>query len=214
MQAQAWFEIIGYIASILIAISLMMSSILRLRIINLIGSAFFSVYGLLIHAYPVAAVNFFIVLIDIYYLYQMLSTKEYFTLLEVRPDSAYLLRFLAFYEKDIQKFLPGFRYDPQRAGLVLFVLRNLVPAGVVIGQLRPDARLLVDLDFVIPGYRDFKAGDYIFRRHSETFLERGIREVYSRAGNPAHESYLRRMGFQPGGELEGEACYSLKLQGV
>jgi hypothetical protein len=60
------FEIIGYVSSILIAISLMMSSILRLRIINLIGAVLFTIYGLGIRAYPVAAVNFLIVLIDLY----------------------------------------------------------------------------------------------------------------------------------------------------
>jgi hypothetical protein len=63
------YEIIGYIASILVAVSLMMSSILKLRVINLIGAACFTVYGLLIDAYPVAVVNFIIVLIDLYYLY-------------------------------------------------------------------------------------------------------------------------------------------------
>ena len=35
-------EIIGYIASVLVAISLMMSSILRLRIINLVGASVFA----------------------------------------------------------------------------------------------------------------------------------------------------------------------------
>ncbi len=65
MSLLSVYEIIGYIASALVAISLMMSSILKLRVINLIGAAFFTVYGLLIGAYPVAVVNFIIVLIDI-----------------------------------------------------------------------------------------------------------------------------------------------------
>jgi|ERR1051325_4597590 hypothetical protein len=51
------YELIGYVASVLVAISLTMTSILRLRIINLTGSACFTLYGLLIGAYPVAIVN-------------------------------------------------------------------------------------------------------------------------------------------------------------
>ncbi len=87
MSLLSVYEIIGYIASALVAISLMMSSILKLRVINLIGAAFFTVYGLLIGAYPVAVVNFIIVRIDLYYLYEIFAAKEYFALLEVPNDS-------------------------------------------------------------------------------------------------------------------------------
>ena len=57
MNSQLVLELVGYVASILVAISLMMSSILKLRLINLVGSAAFVVYGALIGAYPVAVVN-------------------------------------------------------------------------------------------------------------------------------------------------------------
>ena len=71
-------EIIGYAASVLVAISLMMSAIVKLRIINLIGCIFFTVYGVIIGAYPVAIVNGFIGLVNIYYLFEIFSSKEYF----------------------------------------------------------------------------------------------------------------------------------------
>ncbi|MDQ3309820.1 MAG: hypothetical protein M3497_06800, partial [Gemmatimonadota bacterium] len=104
---QRWIlELVGYVASALVAISLMMSSILKLRVINLFGSAFFTIYGVLIGAYPVAVVNLFIVFINLYYLRQMLGTKEYFKLLEIKPDSDYLRYFLSFYQQDIGRFLP------------------------------------------------------------------------------------------------------------
>jgi len=72
------YEIIGYTASALVAISLMMSSIVKLRVINLIGAALFTLYGLLIGAYPVAVLNFSIVLIDLYYLRETIKSKVYF----------------------------------------------------------------------------------------------------------------------------------------
>lgn len=74
------YEIVGYIASALVAVSLMMSSIFRLRVINLVGAALFTVYGLLIGAYPVAAMNLFIVLIDLYYLRDMVSIAKRLTI--------------------------------------------------------------------------------------------------------------------------------------
>ena len=58
----------GYLASVVVAISLMMSNIKKLRWLNLLGATLFVAYGMAIQAYPVAAVNFFIVLIDAYYL--------------------------------------------------------------------------------------------------------------------------------------------------
>jgi GNAT superfamily N-acetyltransferase len=204
-------ELIGYIASILVAISLMMSSVLKLRIINLVGALFFTAYGLLIQAYPVAVVNFFIVLINLYYLNEMRSTEEYFRLLEVEPASEYLNYFLDFHTKDIQKFQPGFNFTPAGDQLAFFVLRNLIPAGLVIGQVREGVRFFVKLDYVIPGYRDFKIGKFVFSDRVQAFRERGIRQIYTEPGNPAHARYLQRMGFHPEPGPHGENLYCLQL---
>ena len=65
------FEMLGYSASVLVAVSLMMQSVVKLRMINLVGAILFTVYGLLIGAFPVAFLNGFIVVANIYYLHQM-----------------------------------------------------------------------------------------------------------------------------------------------
>jgi len=80
MEILLVYEIIGYVASLLVAVSLMMRSVLKLRIINLLGAAAFTLYGLLIDAYPVAVMNLFIVLIDLYYLREFITSKGYFSL--------------------------------------------------------------------------------------------------------------------------------------
>lgn len=67
------FEMLGYFASVFVAVSLTMRSLTKLRVINLIGSLLFTAYGLIISAYPVAVVNAFIVLVNIYYLQQSLK---------------------------------------------------------------------------------------------------------------------------------------------
>ena len=46
-------ELIGYLASALIVVSLAMRSVVRLRTISLVGSVTFVVYGLLIGSWPV-----------------------------------------------------------------------------------------------------------------------------------------------------------------
>jgi hypothetical protein len=73
MEAVMSFEMLGYLASVFVAVSLTMRSLTKLRVINLIGALLFTVYGLIISAYPVAVVNGFIVLVNIYYLQQSLD---------------------------------------------------------------------------------------------------------------------------------------------
>lgn len=193
----AFYEIIGYVASALVAISLMMSSILRLRIINLMGAILFTAYGLLIQAYPVAIVNFIIVLINLYFLYDLFTNKEYFRLLSVSPTSDYLEAFLNLHADDIRQIWPAFRFEPQPNTLIYFVLRDLVPAGLIIAEETADSLLTVQLDYVIPGYRDFKIGRFVYAPDSELMQQRPFRAVITQATNPTHIRYLRRMGFRP-----------------
>jgi len=70
-----WIEYIGYVASILVGISMFMKNIVMLRFINLLGSIFFVIYGVIIKAYPVAIVNLIIVFVNMYYLYKLTSKK-------------------------------------------------------------------------------------------------------------------------------------------
>jgi large-conductance mechanosensitive channel len=71
MENAVIWEWVGYLASVVVAISLMMADIKKLRWWNLIGAGLFVAYGLAIDAIPVALVNFFIVIIDVYYLVKL-----------------------------------------------------------------------------------------------------------------------------------------------
>lgn len=211
MELQTVYEIIGYLASVLIAVSMMMRSILRLRIINLVGAALFTVYGLAIGALPVAAVNLFIALVNVYHLYQIYSTRERFNLVDVAPEAGYLHCFLDFYAAEIRKFVPDFAFNPARPQLIFFILRDAIPAGLFIAERIEPGALFVHLDFVIPGYRDFKVGRFLYTRKRALFQEQGIERIYSRPGSPAHAAYLQRMGFEAGYSLQGEPVYCLRV---
>lgn len=66
-----YIEWVGYAASTLIVISLLMTSVVKLRIINTLGCVLFVIYGCIVGAYPVVVSNFLIVIINSYYLYKM-----------------------------------------------------------------------------------------------------------------------------------------------
>ena len=50
-------EILGYVATVLVAGSFLLSSVLHLRIVNSIGSSLYAVYGALIDSFPVVLLN-------------------------------------------------------------------------------------------------------------------------------------------------------------
>ncbi len=140
----------------------MMSSLKTIRWINLFGAICFSTYGFLISAYPVGILNSFIITVDIYYLVTIYSKKEFFKILPVRTDNKYLLEFLEFYKADIQKYFPDFYYKAEVNKYSFFVLRNMQVAGVVLAREFEPEVLKIALDFVVPQYRDFKVGKYVY----------------------------------------------------
>ena len=72
----AWIEWFGYAASVVVAISLMMSSIVKLRWLNLTGATMFSSYGFIIGALPVGFLNLFIVVINVVHLARMNDVRQ------------------------------------------------------------------------------------------------------------------------------------------
>ena len=189
-------EWVGYTASVIIAISLSMSSIVKFRWINLIGAATFSTYGFLIGALPVGFLNGFITIVDIYFLYTIYNKKEVFDTLAVRADNKYLLRFLEFYQKDIQKHFPDFEYKPEMNTISFFVLRNMAVAGLFLAHRENDHVLKVGLDYVIPEYRDFKNGRYIYLRLRKNFIDDGFDIVKASGNSKTYSSYLKKLEFK------------------
>ena len=196
MDKHLVLELIGYGASAIIAISMMLSSILRLRLMNLVGAAAFAGYGLLVGAYPVVVLNGIIVVVNAYYLLRMLRAKEYFHLLKLRPDSDYLNYFLGFYGKDIRRVFPGFGYRPVENQLTLFILRDCLPAGVFIAELKPGGVLQVVLDYAIPRYRDLKIARFLFVEQAAFFREHGVKEIVIAPRSAEVGAYLVKVGFE------------------
>jgi hypothetical protein len=76
MKEINWVEILGYVASVFIAISITMESVIKLRVINFIGAILFGTYGLFIESMPVIIVNYFIGATNIYYLWKHFKANK------------------------------------------------------------------------------------------------------------------------------------------
>lgn len=190
-----WVDVVGYVASALIVAGLVMSSVLRLRLLGLAGAIVFSSYAVLIGSMPVLVTNATIVAVHTYQLRRILRDRaraEYFEVVPWRITGAYVPRFLRFWADDIRRFQPDFKglRDDHSA---FIVLRDVVPVGLVLfRQLNGTAR--VDLDYVIPAHRDFRAARYVFAADGQ-FPKRGVTRVEAAAVTFAHRRYLERIGF-------------------
>jgi hypothetical protein len=186
---------IGYAASITIAISMAINSIVRFRWINMAGALTFSIYGFLIGALPVGILNGFIVTLDIYYLVSIYSKKEIFEILEIRPDNRYMIRFIEYHKDEIQEFFPDFTYKPDMNTVSFFILRNMAVAGLYLAHREDGNILKVGLDYVIPEYRDFKNGKYVYLRLKNRFIDAGFTKVMAEGNSTEYIKYLKKSGF-------------------
>lgn len=188
-------EIIGYAGSIIIALSMLMPSIIRLRWMILAGNLIFIVYGIAIFSVPILMLNAFNAIVNIVFLYKIYTKEEYFKLFQVRTSNLYLGYILDYHKKDIQHFFPFFEFKPTENTFSLFVLRNMQVAGVIIGTKITHDTFKLELDFAIPEYRDFKLGQFVYSKKIRFFKENGFAKFVAVPLNHVHEKYLKKMGF-------------------
>lgn len=70
-----WIELLGYLGSAVVVVSLTLRNITKLRIVNFTGAAIFIVYGYLIKSNPLIILNVIICIIHAYLL--IFSKKEH-----------------------------------------------------------------------------------------------------------------------------------------
>ncbi len=63
-----YLEVLGYLGTALIILSMAMRSVSRLRLFNLCGSAVSLLYAVLTATWPVAVLNICLILINLYHL--------------------------------------------------------------------------------------------------------------------------------------------------
>ena len=188
-------EGIGYAASLIILGSLLMTNVFRLRLINLVGSLLFGGYGWLIGSWPVCVINLVIAGIDGWYLLQAMRVSAFFDLApatSVGPE--YLRRFFLFHERELMSYAPGLTLEDLQEACTCLIFRDLLPVGV-FSYRRAGADAEIVIDFMIPEYRDFKAGRYLYRTKRMFFKEQGIKRFRAVPRHPSQPKYFLKNGF-------------------
>ncbi len=187
---------IGLIGSVLVALSLLMSNIKRLRMINLVGAATFAVYGWLIGAWPVFGLNSFIAIVDIVYLVKLTRQKDAFSFFVAEPNSKFVREFLQFWSADIERFFPGFDFEAIDRPIARLIMRNLNPVGIFVCEDAGDGIARVLIDYVIPGYRDFKNAYFLYTSSHPKLKADGFHTFDVTSNVAQHRRYLKRLGFK------------------
>jgi hypothetical protein len=189
-----WVEMVGYAGSALVVFSLTRTRLLQLRVVSLAGAVTFAVYGGLIESVPIVLTNAAILGINLWHVWKIATLSEDFSVLELPTDSPYLRRFLGFHAAEIGAVQPDFA-GVDEGDTVIVVLRDMVPAALVVGHSDGDA-FLVHLDFAIPAYRDFRMGRWLFEQRRDLFDRLGVSWIVATARTESHRRYLRRSGFE------------------
>lgn len=195
-QWLGWKELIGYGASLVILVSLVTTNVFRLRLINGVGSVLFGWYGLLIGSWPVCVINWVIAGIDGWYLLKTMAATAFFDLEPVESiGEAYLRRFFLYHELELQRFTPGLSLEELLEAKTCILFRNLLPVGL-FAYRQDDEEARIVADFMVPEYRDFKAGRFLYRVRRMSFKEAGIKRFAAVATNPQQVKYYLKNGFR------------------
>lgn len=189
-NAKFVIEAFGYLGSFLVLVSMLMTSVMKLRIINTIGSTIFTIYALIIHSYPTAFMNFCLILINLYYLYKMSKVEKVHKIVECKNDDALLDHLINYYKDDIIAIFPGVDLDLTHINKAYVVLCEGKPVGLTLGRKEGDD-LVLNLDYSIPEHRDFSIGSFLFNYIKGT----GIKRVIYKGPDENHKEYLASQGF-------------------
>ena len=162
-QTSFWIEMIGYLGSGLVLVSMLMTSVVRLRLINLVGCVIFSIYALIIRSYPTALMNICLTAVNIWQLLKLRRPVRHFEVYEDSPGSAWTAHLLSHFREDMALYSPDFSAQAlEGEGVRVFaVVQGSEAAGLLIGRQEGET-LNVLLDYATPAYRDCSVGRALY----------------------------------------------------
>ena len=190
METRIILEIVGYVGSALVVLSMTMTSVLRLRLVNILGSAIALAYALAVKAYPVAALNAFLIIVNAVKTVQLFRVEKAYHLIQSK-GSAGLPNYLSQkYGGDILNFFPEFKGISDDDDV--FILMNGDAAtGITAGKIDAQGNFQISIDYTTPAYRDNSAGRFLFKE----IAKRGCKKAVLETSSKNHEAYMYKIGF-------------------
>ena len=181
---------VGYLGSFLVLVSFLMTSVVKLRIVNTVGSVIFMIYALIIKSYPTAVMNFCLVVINLHFLYKMNKMGREYEITRVEKEDGYLEYLLNLYHSDIRTCFPNIVLDVDEADYCYIISCEGKPVGITLGKGDKEELELI-LDYSIPQFRDFSIGRFMVHRLAAD----GFTKLIYNGPDENHKKYLDQLGF-------------------
>lgn len=202
---------IGYFASVLLMIGLLVSTDVKFRWFNGLGCLVFIFYALLIDALPVLITNAVLLAINAYYLVKIYNRKEAFDACFFTIEEPVVQSLFAHYRQDIDRYFPGVNLASLQGNFNLLVLRDMAVANVFSAKIDAEGNAEVHLNYTIEKYRDYKVGKYLFDDEKSPLKAAGANNVsYFKMPQKVHIPFLKRNKFLLTTESKG-TTYSRKV---
>ena len=193
MNAAMMIEIYGYIGSVLVVVSMLMSSIIKLRVINILGSLISGSYALIIGSFPLVLMNSCLIIINVYNLYKLLKAEQKYDLVDSEVNDAFIGYFVSHYKDDSQKYFPNFVFENSGIHKAYIVCCEGNPSNILLGKDNGNGVRDGILDYSTPVYRDCSAGKYLYA----ALPSKGVKVLqFAQNSSKEHEDYLTKMGFK------------------
>jgi hypothetical protein len=193
-------QLLGWAGSALLVYSVLQTRVLRLRVFNGIASLVLVAFNAIIAVWPMVAVNAVLAIINVVYIVRLLRTRhdaQTFHVVPISPREPYLSHLLQEFDLDIQRFNPGFSSAETVAhakfGFVILTRGETV--GLVVGRDGGAGSAQIDLDYVVPRYRGFTLGEFVYRPHGP-LAARGYRTAIAPPLMQNAGDYLSDVGFR------------------
>lgn len=200
-------DVVGWVGSAILVLSLAQTRVLRFRALNLLASLLLVVFNAAVAVWPMAAVNAVIAGVNVLVLIRLTRARHDHRAYEVVPigtDQSYLDYLLTRHARDIARFNPALAPDVERvraeADLAFLTLNEGETVGFVLARrtgLPGEVQVL--LDYVVPRFRDFTPGEFVFRAEGP-FPRLGVHRVLAPQGMREASAYLAAIGFRPGAD--------------
>ncbi|MGV8976575.1 MAG: hypothetical protein ACOH17_00875 [Cellulomonas sp.] len=205
-------DALGWAGSALLVYSVLQSRMLRFRILNFAASLALVAFNAMIAVWPMVAMNAALCVIDAWFAVSLIRQRRRgraFEWVGAASDDPFVSHFLTHHGEDVAEFFPAARDLPAALRgvstsdtLCALILHGDVTVGLVVATTDTSTtgatwRLLVD--YVIPGYRDYTAGSFIYSP-AGPFAARGARGVLAAPELAPVHTYLGSAGFEPADE--------------
>lgn len=198
-------ELVGWFGSAILVVSLLQTRVMRLRVLNAIASAILVGYNAAIQVWPMVGLNVVLVGINTVIIWRLLRGRHDARVYEVVPigvEEPFLRHILDRHADDVAAFNPAPEELLAVAQHAFLIHTGDELVGVVLARAgaEPDEQQVV-LDYVLPAYRDFTPGEFVFRPDGP-FARLGARRVVASPAMLASARYLEAVGFHAEGDRQ------------